>query len=98
MVALWLSGSWQNASAMLTVAPMPRARSSSVRKGGAPRKAPEGLDKVLFIRVNNELLDRLEELRRRRSDQQRGVVLSTADVARSILGEAIEREIDQETT
>lgn len=71
---------------------MPRPRSSSSsRKGGAPRKVPEGLDKVLFIRTNSELLDKLEELRRQRSSQQRGVVLSTADVARSILWEAIER-------
>lgn len=66
-------------------------KQSTARKGGAPRKATEGLDKVLFVRANQELLDKLEELRRERSEEQRGIVLSKADVARAILWEAIER-------
>jgi hypothetical protein len=67
-------------------------RKTAARKGGAPRKAAEGLDKVLFVRANQELLDKLEELRRERSERSPGIVLSTADVARSILWAAIERE------
>jgi len=65
---------------------------ASARKGGAPRKASEGLDKVLFVRANQELLDKLEELRRDRSEKAPGIVFSKADVARAILWEAIERE------
>lgn len=61
-------------------------------KGSAPRKAVGGLDKVLYVRADQELLDKLEALRRRRSDDSRGVVLSTADIARSILWEAVERD------
>lgn len=65
------------------------------RIGGAPRKAPSGLNCVLFVRTNQELLDKLEELRRRRSETTRGTVLSTADVARAILWEAIEDELKE---
>lgn len=61
------------------------------RRGGAPRSAPEGMNRVLYVRTNQELLDKLEELRRRRSDESPGVVLSTADVARTILWDAIQR-------
>jgi len=66
------------------------------RKGGAPRKAPNGLNRVLYVRTNQELVDKLEELRRRRSDEIPGVVLSTADVARAILWEAVERAESEE--
>ena len=62
------------------------------RKGGAPRKAAGGLDKVLYIRADQKLLDRLEELRRRKSEDSRGIVLSTADIARSILWDAVDRD------
>lgn len=67
-------------------------KTAARRKGGAPRKAPDGLNRVLFVRANQDLLDKLEELRQRRSGQTPGVVLSTADVARAILWEAIEAE------
>lgn len=47
---------------------------------------------VLFVRTNQELLDKLEELRRRQSRKMPpGMTLSTADIARAILWEAIER-------
>lgn len=67
------------------------AKKAPPRKGGAPRKAPDGLNRVLYVRTNQELLDKLEELRQQRSDEISGVVLSTADVARAILWEAVGR-------
>lgn len=67
-------------------------KTATARKGGAPRKAAGGLDKVLYIRADQKLLDRLEELRRRKSEDSRGIVLSTADIARSILWDAVDRD------
>ena len=61
-------------------------------KGGVPRKSPEGLDKVLFIRANQELLDRLDRLRDRERRARPGVVLSRADIARTILWDALQRD------
>jgi len=52
-------------------------------------KAPGGLDKVLYVRADAELLDRLDRLQQQRS-KQAGVVLSRADVARALLREATE--------
>jgi len=66
-------------------------KTTRARKGGAPRKAADGLNHVLYVRTNQELLDKLEDLRQQRSDETPGVVLSTADVARAILWEAVER-------
>lgn len=71
-------------------------KNAARRKGGAPRKAPDGLNRVLFVRANQDLLDKLEVLRQRRSERAQGIVLSTADVARAILWEAIESESEQE--
>jgi len=71
-------------------------KKARARKGGAPRKAPDGLNRVLYVRTNQELLDKLEELRRRRSDESAGIVLSTADVARAILWDAIARAEGEE--
>lgn len=67
------------------------AKRNTVRKGGARPKAKGGLDKVLFVRANQDLLDRLEAMRVRRSGETK-ITLSTADVARAILLEAIERD------
>jgi hypothetical protein len=67
-------------------------KTATARKGGTPRKATGGLDKVLFIRADQKLLDRLEDLRRRKSEESRGIVLSTADIARSILWDAVDRD------
>jgi len=67
---------------------MPR-QGKLARKGGARPKVAGGLDKVLFVRANQELLDRLEKLRVRRSAEAK-VTLSTADVARAILLDALD--------
>jgi hypothetical protein len=61
-------------------------------KGARPRKSPDGLDKVLFVRANQDLLDKLNLLLERRQRENPGVALSRADVARSILWEAVRRE------
>lgn len=66
------------------------AKRTRRRKGGAPRKVPGGLDRVLFVRADQALIDKLENLRLRQSEQS-GVVVSMADVARSILRDGIER-------
>ena len=60
-------------------------------KKAAARKSAHGLDKVLFVRADQELLDKLEELRKRRNDKNPGMVISRADVARSILWEGLAR-------
>jgi len=62
-----------------------------VRKGGAPKKDTDVLDKVLFVRASKGLLDALDGLRARQAEQRPGVVLSRADVARTILWKAIRR-------
>jgi hypothetical protein len=67
------------------------SRRAAHRKGGPPRKAPEGLNKALFIRANSALLDRLDELCEQEKKRRPGIVLSRADVARSILWDAINR-------
>jgi hypothetical protein len=51
----------------------------------------KGLDKVLFVRADQELLNRLDGLRRRRSERAPGVVISRADVVRSLLWEGLVR-------
>lgn len=56
------------------------------------RKAADGLDKVLFVRANQDLLDRLNQLLERRQRENPGLTLSRADVARAILWDAVKRE------
>ncbi len=65
---------------------------ASSSKRTAPRKGSDGLDKVLFVRANQDLLDRLNELLERRQRENPGVALSRADVARAILWDAVKRE------
>jgi hypothetical protein len=65
-------------------------RQASKRSG--PRRGPSGLDKVLFVRANQDLLDKLNLLVERRQRENPGVALSRADVARSILWDAVRRE------
>lgn len=74
---------------------MAAARNTKTGKGGARKKAAEGLDKVLFVRTDQALLDALEELRAQRSQESRGVVVSKADVARALLWEGIERKYQE---
>jgi hypothetical protein len=61
-------------------------------KRARPRKGPDGLDKVLFVRANQDLLDKLNLLLERRQRENPGVALSRADVARAILWDAVKRE------
>jgi len=61
-------------------------------KRGTPRKGSDGLDRVLFVRANQDLLDKLNMLLERRQRENPGVALSRADVARSILWDAVKRE------
>jgi hypothetical protein len=61
-------------------------------KRARPRKGPDGLDKVLFVRANQDLLDKLNLLLERRLKENPGIVLSRADVARAILWDAVKRE------
>ena len=48
-----------------------------------------GLDKVLFVRCTQELLDRLDERRDDLEVASPGLVLSRADVARKLLLEEL---------
>ena len=65
-------------------------RPASKRVGS--RKSPDGLDKVLLVRANQDLLDKLNQLLERRQRENPGVALSRADVARAILWDAVKRE------
>lgn len=65
---------------------------SRTTKRTRPRKAPDGLDKVLFVRANQDLLDKLNQLLERRQRENPGLTLSRADVARAILWDAVKRE------
>ncbi|WP_437298199.1 hypothetical protein [Sorangium sp. So ce426] len=47
---------------------------------------------MLFVRTNQELLDKLNLLLERRQRENPGVALSRADVARAILWDAVRRE------
>ena len=54
-------------------------------KGGAPRKSPDGLDQVLYVRADQALIDALEERLTKRRKANRGQTLSRADLVREIL-------------
>jgi len=58
------------------------------RRGGAPRKSPDGFEQVLYIRTTREMLDGLDLIAARRRDET-GLSVSRSDVARKILGDAI---------
>jgi hypothetical protein len=62
---------------------------SRVRRGGAPRKAPEGLTEVLYVRTTPALLRALDKLveKEREASPMRSV--SRADLAREILDDAV---------
>lgn len=57
-------------------------------QGGAPRKAPGGLTRVLFVRLDESLDDKLELHVERRRAKEPG--LSKSDVVRDILQEHLE--------
>ncbi len=52
-------------------------------------KKKRGGSRVLYLRVTQELLDGLEAVRKRQAEENRGMVFSTADIARAILWKAI---------
>lgn len=60
-------------------------------KDSRSRKASSGLDKVLFVRANQELLDKLNLLLDRRQRENPGVAQSRADLVRAILLDAVRR-------
>ena len=66
-------------------------RNAAAPKRGAPRKAPDGLDKVLFIRADDALIEKLEQLRDKFT-KEKGVVVSRSDLVRKILNDAIEND------
>lgn len=61
-----------------------KTRKPIPNRGGARTKAPGGLTKVLYVRVDQSLLDKLEHLRSERSAKT-GTLLSTADIVRWLL-------------
>lgn len=63
----------------------------SPKKGGAPRKSKDGLTSVLFVRVNQELLDQLDARVEVERAKHPGRSISRADVAREILHEGIKK-------
>lgn len=69
---------------------MPKSSRQASRRG-APKKAPDGLNKALYMRVEGQLIEALEKLRERESHRRPGVVVSRADVARSILWAAVQK-------
>jgi len=62
----------------------------ATKKGGAPRKAPNGLSEVLYIRTSPELLESLDALvaLEREANPMRSI--SRADLAREILHRGVE--------
>jgi hypothetical protein len=63
---------------------------TSRRRGGAPTKAPGGLDRVLFVRASGDLLDALDALVEKQRAGRPG--LSRADVARELLYSAVNKK------
>lgn len=59
------------------------------RKGGAPRKAPNGLTKVLYVRADEQLCVKLERLRASQQKQHPHLTISLSDVVRAVLWEAL---------
>ena len=59
--------------------------SNVARRVGAPRKAPGGLGKVLFIRATPDLLAALDALAEQTRLDRPGLAISRSDVAREIL-------------
>lgn len=55
------------------------------KKRGAPTKASNGLNEVLFVRVSPDLIRRLDAAVERERTARPGRAVSRADVAREIL-------------
>jgi hypothetical protein len=63
-----------------------------IRRGGAPRKAPDGLTQVLYVRTTPALLRALDRLveKERAATPMRSI--SRADLAREILHKAVDKD------
>ena len=59
------------------------------RRGGAPRKAEHGLNKVLFVRADERLLEALDAVVQQQRMLHEGRTVSRADVARELLHRAL---------
>ena len=70
---------------------MAQTKSKLRRTRGAPAKSPGGLKKVLFVRTNQGLIDKLDAQLERQQEKNPGMVLSRADVARTLLWDALRR-------
>lgn len=57
-----------------------------------PRKAPDGLGHVLFVRVDQALLDKLNALTDRLRAERRHPGLSRSDVVRELIHKEFERQ------
>jgi hypothetical protein len=65
---------------------------SDVPRGGAPRKHPDGLQKVLYVRVSSELSERLNAYVDQWRRETPGISVSVADVVRNILWREMESD------
>jgi hypothetical protein len=52
-----------------------------------------GLDKVLYVRCTQGLLDGLDRLREKRQRETEGLIVSRASMARILLWESLERGV-----
>ena len=60
-------------------------KTAGKHRGGAPRKAPNGLSRVLYVRASEELLAALDAKVAQERDAHPGRGVSRADVARELL-------------
>jgi hypothetical protein len=70
--------------ALVTMQSKPRPR-----RGGAPRKGPDGLTEVLYVRTTPALLRALDKLVEKERESRPLRSVSRADVAREILYNAV---------
>jgi len=64
-------------------------------KGGAARKAPEGLNVPIYLRGDQSLVDGIDKIVARMNELTLGSTLSRADVIRGILWDAV--KLDERT-
>lgn len=62
-----------------------RAKAKGKRKGGAPPKVVGGLDKVLYVRADQALLDGVDAYAEGQRKEHPGRHVSRADAARELL-------------
>ena len=59
------------------------------QKRGAPSKVNGGLTRVLYVRATDDLIDALDKVVEKERVARRGLAVSRADIARSLLYEAL---------